>query len=188
MGALRAALVSVLVLAACSTPRGTYVSAATARGPYIDATLSGPDGDQRFLFPRSDACTAVLRVEAAATWSSGGSFGKVRGHDGTTCPAVGIGTLHRWRQPRREGEMVPSSPADWRIIHEDADVLLLRGRFPLASRVGVANTLDVVAMVPNDADCAAVVAAGNGTLVYRPSGKRVLSLGRCQVIGFATPR
>ncbi len=83
--------------------------------------------------------------------------------------------------------MAPSSPARWRIIHEDSQVLLLRGRFPVASRLGVANTFDVVAMVANDDVCAPIARAGQATLVFRPSGRRVLQLGPCAVLAVATP-
>jgi hypothetical protein len=103
------------------------------------------------------------------------------------CEPVGIGTLHRWRRSRQEGEMAPSSPARWTILHEDSEVFLLRGRFPVASRVGIANTFDVVAMVANDDVCAPIARSGQATLVFRTTGRRVLELGRCPVLAVATP-
>jgi len=172
----------------CATPRGSYVADSTFRGPYyIDSTLSLPSGQWRFLFPQTDACVAMLRAEAPISHSSGGSFGRVRAPDGSVCDPVGIGTLQRWRRSRREGEMTPSSPARWTILYEDPEVLLLRGRFPVASRVGLANTFDVVAMVANDDVCGPVARSGEASLVFRPSGNRVLQLGSCPVLGVAAP-
>ena len=129
----------------------------------------------------------MLRPEAPATYSSGGSWGRVTGADGSQCNPVGAGTLRRWRRARVEGEMAPSSRAAWRIIHEDSQVFLLRGRFPVASRLGLANTFDVVAMVANDDVCRPIAKSGEATLVFRQSGSRVLDLGRCPVIAVATP-
>jgi hypothetical protein len=83
--------------------------------------------------------------------------------------------------------MAPSSPARWSILHKDAQVYLLRGRFPVASRLGVANTFDVVVMVANDDVCKPVAESGEATLVFRQSGSRVLDLGQCPVIAVATP-
>ena len=156
-------------------------------GPYIDAALSLPSGYWRFLFPQTESCAAVLRPEAPIFYSSGGSFGRVRSPDGGRCDPVGIGTLHRWRRSRRMGEMAPSSPARWEIIYEGPEAFLLRGRFPVASRLGVANTFDVVVMVANDDVCAPIARSGVGTLVFRPSGRRVLNLGRCPVLAVAMP-
>ena len=66
-------------------------------------------------------------------------------------------------------------------------MLLLRGRFALASRVGLANTFDAVAMVPNDDVCGPVARSGAATLVFRSGGARVLTLGRCSVLAVAAP-
>lgn len=184
---LRALAVALLLLVACAAPRGSYVATATPRGPYIDATLVLSSGDWRFLFPRSDACAAVLRPEAPVAYSSAGSFGRVTGAGGQVCEALGAGSLRRWRRSRPEGAMAPSSPARWSILHEDPQVLLLRGRFPVASFVGLANTLDAVAMVPNDDVCGPVARSGEATLVFRTAGTPVLALGRCPLLGVASP-
>ena len=83
--------------------------------------------------------------------------------------------------------MAESSRAEWTIVHRDPDVLLLRGRFPVASLIGMGGTYDVVAMVPNDATCAAVAESGTATLVFRTSGSKVFELGPCEVLAFARP-
>ena len=184
---LRAVAFSILALAGCTTLRGSYVADATVRGPFIDATFATSNGEWRFFFPRTETCAAMLRPEAPITYSSGGSFGRVRSPDGAVCDPVGAGTLHRWRRTRQPGEMAPSSTARWTIIHEDPQVFLLRGRFPVASRLGLANTFDVIAMVPNDDVCGPIARSGTATLVFRTSGRRVLALGRCPVLGVSAP-
>ncbi len=184
---LRGLTVLLAALTACATPKNSYVADSTLVGPYIDATLALPSGYWRFLFPQTEACAAVLRPEAPIFYSSGGSFGRVRSPDGSRCDPVGIGTLHRWRRSRRMGEMAPSSPANWGIIYEGPEAFLLRGRFPVASRLGVANTFDVVVLVANDDVCAPIARSGVGTLVFRPSGRRVLNLARCPVLAVAMP-
>ncbi len=186
-GAFGALSLMLLVLAACATPTDSYVSTSTSRGPYIDATLVLPSGDWRFLFPQSAACAEMLLPEAPVSYLRRGHFGRVRGYDGALCDPVGIGTLQRWRRSRRPGEMRPSSPARFQIIHEDTAVLLLRGRFAVASRLGIPNTFDVVAMVANDEVCAAVARSGVATLVFWTSGSRVLQLGACPVLAVAMP-
>ena len=70
-------------------------------------------------------------------------------------------------------------------VYEDSKVLLLRGRFALASRVGLANSFRAVARVPNDDVCQPVARSGGATLVFRSAGTRVLELGRCPVIAVA---
>ena len=66
-------------------------------------------------------------------------------------------------------------------------MFLLRGRFALASRIGVAGTHDVVAMVANDDTCRPVAESGAATLVFRQSGRPAFLLGQCPVLAFARP-
>ena len=178
---------ALCLLAACATPTSSYVSTSTLRGPYIDATLLLQSGEWRFLFPRSATCAEVLLAEASVSYQRRGHFGRVTSSAGASCDPVGIGTLRRWRRGRRKGATVPSSAARFEVIHEDTEVLLLRGRFPLASRLGVPNTFDVVAMVANDELCAPVARSGAATLVFWPSGSRVLQLSACPVLAVAMP-
>ncbi len=182
------AALAALLACACVSDGPSYVGSSTVRGPFIDATLVLPSGEWRFLFPRTETCTAMLTVEAPIRHSSfGGGFGRAVAPDGSQCTPAGIGTLHRWRRSRREGEMQPSSPARWEIIHEDPQAFLLRGRFGVASRLRLPNTFDVVALVPNDDVCGPVARSGNATLVFRQAGRRVLMLGQCPVLAVATP-
>jgi hypothetical protein len=184
------ALLAALAVVACATPKHSYVSAAVPRGNYIDATLSVESGDWRFLFPQNEACAKVIRLEAPVEYRIGGPFGRAIAPDGTVCEPIGIGSLRRWRarQPRQEGDMAPSSAATWKVIHKDAQTYLLRGRFPVASRLGLTNTFDVVVLVANDGGtCSTVAESGNATLVFRTAGSRVLDLGACPVQAIAQP-
>lgn len=177
----------LVLLGGCATTKPSTVSHAALRGPFIDARLATPSGEWRFLFPASPECAAVLAPEAPVTYSPGGLWGRFYDPDGNVCEPVGIGNLESRRRSRVEGEGRPSSPARWEVIHRDGEVLLLRGRFALASRVNLAATFDVVAMVPNDATCRPVAESGAATLVFRQSGSPAFALGRCPVIAFARP-
>ena len=175
----------LLQLTGCISSPDAVVGSVEERGPYLDAVLTLPNGEWRFFFPPTDECRAALTVGGSVGVSSRGHFRRISGPDGERCDAVGVGTLARWRRGRVEGEMTPSSQANWRVIHEDAAYFLLRGRFALASRVGVPNTFDVVAVVPNDGVCEPIVREGASNLTFRQNGSRVLELGRCPVVGVA---
>jgi hypothetical protein len=184
----RAPVAALLALAACTAAGAFYVAGSTGRGPYLDATLAASDGEWRLLFPSTPECAALLRP---GTWldysSAGGGFGRVQGPEGSACAPLGAGTLQRWRRTRRPGDLAPTSTARWTLLHEDPEVILLRGRFALVSRLGVANGFDVVVMVPNDEVCAEVAHSGEATLLFRTSGQPVLELGRCPVLAVAAP-
>jgi hypothetical protein len=67
----------------------------------------------------------------------------------------------------------------------------MRGRFALASGVGVPGSFDVVAVVPQDAPCRQAASRGESSLELRQSGRdpfRLLVAGEgCVVAGFALP-
>lgn len=177
-----------LVLAGgCATTKESFVSQVAPRGNYIDASFAASSGVWRFLFPASSDCAAVLKPGAPVVYQPGGMWGRFHSPDGAVCAPAGIGNLDRWRRSRVEGEGRPSSPARWEIAHRDEEVFLLRGRFALASRIGLAGTHDVVAMVANDDTCKPVVESGAATLVFRQSGSPAFLLGQCPVLAFARP-
>lgn len=182
--------VAALLVLSCATPKDSYVVESRVVGAYIDATFAAPNGDWQFFFPKSEACTSILRPEAPVVYTPGGLWGRFRAPEGeAVCEPVGIGSLRRWRNswPRREGEMAPSAHADWRIIHSDAQVHLLRGRFPLASRIGIGMAMDLVAMVANDATCTPVAQTRASLMTFHQAGTRVFQLGRCPIQAFAQP-
>jgi hypothetical protein len=187
---MRRALTLGLALAlvgGCATTKHSSVAEVARRGNYLDASFVASSGVWRFLFPANADCTAVLKPEAPITYNPGGMWGSFHSPDGAVCNPAGIGNLDRWRRSRVEGEGRPSSPARWEVEHRDDQVLLLRGRFALASRIGLAGTYDIVAMVENDELCRPVADSGAATLVFRQSGRPAFLLGRCPVLAFARP-
>ena len=178
---------ALTLAAGCVTTKESSVTEVAQRGNFLDASFVASSGVWRFLFPASPECAAVLKPEAPVTYNPGGMWGSFHGPDGTVCNPAGIGNLDRWRRSRVEGEGRPSSPARWEVVHRDEEVFLLRGRFAVASRVGLAGTHDIVAMVANDEVCRAVAESGNATLVFRQSGSPAFLLGQCPVLAFARP-
>lgn len=176
------------VIGGCATTRSSHVTHAVTRGPYIDASFTTRSGEWRFLFPENPQCATVLAPDAPVVYTPGGLWGRFHAPDGTVCEPAGVGNLDRRRRSRVAGEVAPSSPARWEVVHRDEQVFLLRGRFELATRIGISGTYDIVAMVANDDVCRPVAESGASTLVYRPAGRRAFSLGRCLVLAFAAPR
>lgn len=171
----------------CATTKHSSVAEVARRGSYLDASFATSSGVWRFLFPASPECAAVLRPEAPVIYNPGGMWGSFHSPDGAVCEPAGISNLEKWRRSRVEGEGRPSSPARWEVVHRDEQVFLLRGRFALASRIGVAGSHDVVAMVANDDTCRPVAESGAATLVFRSAGRPAFQLGRCPVLAFARP-
>jgi hypothetical protein len=165
------------------------------RGPYLDVGLSGHGLNLRTFTPASDVCRAVLRPEAAVGYVERGVGGRFE-REGQSCDAVGFGDpLIRGVRRPRSGSLgsspVPRAQATFRAIHEDDDVVLLRGRFPLVSNVGWAGGADTVAVVDNVARCRGPVERGVASMEYRPSGRNTLSLvgdgGLCRIEGLILP-
>ena len=179
--------VAAALVGGCATTRHSSVAEVARRGSYLDASFATSSGVWRFLFPASGDCAAVLKPEAPITYQPGGIWGRFYSPEGAVCEPAGISNLDRWRRSRVEGEGRPSSPARWEVVHRDNQVFLLRGRFALASRIGVAGTHDIVAMVANDDVCRPVAESRAATLVFRQSGRPAFLLGQCPVVAFARP-
>jgi hypothetical protein len=177
----------LFLAAGCATTKESSVAQVAPRGDYLDASFVAASGLWRFLFPASPECAAVLRPEAPVTYNPGGMWGSFQSPDGAVCNPAGISNLEKWRRSRVEGELQPSSAARWEVLHQDKEVFLLRGRFAVASRIGLAGTHDVVAMVANDDTCRPVAQSGAATLVFRQSGSPAFLLGQCPVLAFARP-
>jgi len=182
-----ALVLALALVGGCATTKHSSVAEVARRGNYFDASFATASGVWRFLFPASPDCAAVLRPEAPVIYNPGGMWGSFHSPDGAVCDPAGISNLEKRRRSRVEGEGRPSSPARWEIVHQDKEVFLLRGRFALASRIGVAGTHDVVAMVANDDTCRPVAESGAATLVFRSAGRPAFQLGRCPVLAFARP-
>src|SRR5262245_45824222 len=135
------------------------VVATEPHGPYLFTHVKGPQLDLRFIVPRTDLCGRLLEPGASVRYDKAGNFRTSAG-DGVGCEALGTLSLADWRdsQPRRGGggSPVPRSTALYGLDYRDAQYLLLRGRFLLATRVGVPRAQDVAAVVPNDETCSAL--------------------------------
>ena len=165
------------------------------RGPYLDVGLVGHGLDLRTFVPANDVCRAVLNTEDPVTYVERGVAGSFE-RAGYSCDAVGYGDplIRGARQPRRgelRGSAVPRAQATFRTLYEDADVVLLRGRFPLASRVGWSGGEDSVVVVGNVARCRGPVEKGVASMEYRQAGRNTLALvgvgGLCRIDGLIQP-
>jgi hypothetical protein len=170
---------------------GTTVGSVVVRGPYLEAALLGGGIDLRMLAPASESCAAILVPEAQVTYAKEGNFGRVS-RDGASCDLAGTTSLAQWRdrQPRSRGRPAPSATARFRVVHRDPEIVLVRGRFPLAARAGIPGGFDLVAMLPASEVCSEPVGRGEATLEFRDAGEAFRlggTGGFCPVLGFATP-
>jgi hypothetical protein len=165
------------------------------RGPYLDAVVANSELELRAFAPADATCAQVLAPEATVEYVERGIGGRfTRGE--LTCDAAGIGDplLQNARRPRGSDlrdSPVPRAQATFREIHRDEDVIVLHGRFPLASRVGWARGDDSVAVVSNTPPCRAAVGGGVASMEYRPAGANTLTLlgseGPCRIEGLLRP-
>ncbi|MEN8160682.1 MAG: hypothetical protein ABFS41_11485 [Myxococcota bacterium] len=165
------------------------------RGAYLDATLVGHGLSLEVYTPRDAACSHVLEPEGQVDYVERGVAGRLE-RDGASCDAIGIGgsRIRRARQPRgaaTRASVIPRAQASFRETYRDDEVILLRGRFPLASQVGFGGGGDAVAVVPNEARCTETIERGVASMEYRPAGRTTLSLvgkrGLCPIIGLIQP-
>lgn len=165
------------------------------RGAYLDATLVGHGLTLDVYTPRDAVCSRVLAPEGQVDYVERSVAGRLE-RDGESCDAVGIGgsRVRRARQPRRSSlgsSPIPRAQATFREVHRDEEVILVRGRFPLAHYVGFSGGRDAVAVVPNEAQCTAALEGGVASMEYRPSGRTTLSLvgksGLCPIVGVIQP-
>jgi hypothetical protein len=202
----RAALLMLAFgLLACNTEKAGFqlgapgigtdmtVSKVKMRGGFLDTTLAGSGWSLRTFLPASEVCTRVSQGEATVRWLNSGLYGSVE-RDGERCEASGIGSLREWRnkQPRSESaSLIPSGRAEYRIVHQDEEVVMLRGRFPQTGRIGFSGMGDAIAVVPNSDVCQKPIGAGQATIEFFPAGRNVLTLGssqgRCPIEGLIRP-
>jgi len=172
-----------------------FVAHLDERGRYLDVGLAGHGLYLRSFAPASEECRAVLRKGTSVGYVERGIGGRFE-REGQSCDAVGFGDpLIRGARRLRDGSLrsspVPRAHATFRTIYEDADVLLLRGRFPLASKIGWVGVEDSVAVVSNVAHCRDPVERGVASMEYRPAGRNTLALvadgGLCRIEGLILP-
>ena len=174
------------------------VTRVTRRGPYLEIGLTLGDDELEAYVADGDECRKVFSVSESVRYLENGPLGVyLRGEEGEErCQSLGVGNLRLWRDrnSRSAGDsasVVPRAQARFRVIHRDDEVVLLRGRFPQAVRLGFTGPIDLVAVVPVTAECEGPIETGVASLEYRTKGSRVLSLvgqrGLCEIRGLAQP-
>ena len=172
--------------------REATVVARAQHGPYLLVTLSGKGANLRLVTRADEDCARVLAPEARVTYRKHGVFGRFE-RDGDVCDAVGIASLAAWRdrQPRAAGRPVPRATVRFAVIHQDPQIVLVRGRFPLVGRIGIPAGYDLVALLPHEGGCERAIARGEASMEFRDAGpdpfRLVVADGTCPVLGFAEP-
>ncbi len=180
----------------------TYQVVAVSRvGPLIESQLDWTSklapvsSDSRItaLFPAGGACEQILMVGNEADYLTTGMTGTLRRGD-ESCASVGIANLTEWRDRRPRpisGSAVPRAQAKYRVVFRDAGMAILRGRFPLANKIGWAGGEDTLTLIPSEGVCAPLLERSVASIEYRPSGRTAVSLvtgqGQCAITGFARP-
>jgi hypothetical protein len=168
------------------------VFAVVARGAYLDAQLERPGETLRLLFPAASDCRALIRTEAQLEYIARGPFGTFRAA-GRSCRPVGVASLREWldRHPRTGSGPVPRAQASFRPFYEDQEVLMVRGRFPLAALIGWAGASDAVALLAASAECREIHERGVASMEFREASRTPFTLvarhDRCAIQGFAQP-
>ena len=171
---------------------GASVNAISQLGPYLLVELRGRGANLDLFTPVSESCARVLQPEASVTYAKSGVFGRITRGD-ESCDPVGVASLAAWRDRtfRRRGRPLPRAQVNFTTLYEGRQLVLLRGRFPLVSRVGIPAGFDLVAMVANDEVCRPLIQGGVASMEFRDAGNMPFSLvgqrARCEVLGFAMP-
>jgi hypothetical protein len=164
-------------------------------GPYLMTEFRSGSALLTFFAPAADeACAQLLRPEATVTYRKHGNFGRFE-DDELRCDPIGVGSLAAWRDRRprdtRDASILPRAHASFRELERDNGMALVRGRFPLASRVGIPSGFDLVAILPVSPPCERPISRGSGALEFLPAGNtafRIVGEGApCPVLGFAFP-
>lgn len=172
---------------------GLRVERVAERAGYLDVSLVGSGIAMRSFTAADGVCRRVLERDRKVGYLERGIGGRfTRGDE--RCDAIGIGDprLRRSNRPRGGGNRpIPRGQASFRTIYEDADVLMLRGRFPLTDRVGWSGGRDSVAVVANSDRCRTATASGTASIEFRPTGANTLALvardGLCRIEGLILP-
>ena len=193
---LAAAVLALPACAGCSTLPGRttawVIDAVVERGDFLDASVSRGGETLRFFAPASQACRSVLRVEALVEYVSLGPLGQFQS-GAEICDPVGIGSLRAWRdrKPRPTIKPLPARPATYRLVYEDAELAMVRGRIPLTGLLGFAGMGDTLLVLPQTDACRPLIPRGIAKIEYRVAGPDPLVLlgenERCAVLGLIQP-
>ena len=205
--ALLAPLAIALLLLCCDLRRNVWqaglplvttlftVESLTPRAEILDAWLVREGLRLRFFTDDTPSCRDVLQAAREVRYSEWKLFGVLTAGE-ARCETRGIGTLDEWkrRQPRRAASaetLAPRAQATFEVIHRDADVVLARGRFPLASAVGWTGGIDTIAVLPIDPHCESALEGGVASMESHAKGDAPLVLlgsdGLCTIEGLIRP-
>lgn len=196
-GGRRLLVFILLALGGCFGARSPdaawVVSQLEEYGPYRGATVSNGREVLRFYFFDAGACAALIRPEAELSYVARGRLGRFeRGDD--VCEPVGVDALQAWVARQRRPEVLtnlPRASAHFQVIHRDASIVIVRGRFPLATLIQWPGAADSVAFLPNEPACQVFIDQGSGTMHFDRRSREVLWMGtrtgggRCPFLGFA---
>ncbi len=175
-------------------PSAVRIERVRELGPYVEARVVGRAGRRSFLFVGSADCRRTLRDGQLAQLEPARPLGRVIGPDGTGCAVRGISELAGWRDAvpdRRASFLVPTAPAELRLLQELPGLLLAAGKLPLALELRWATPLDVVALLPDTPACRAHLARASTQMEFRARGEDALVLrGRleaCPILALAEP-
>lgn len=198
----RLAAVAVPAVLGCAGVPGTHptyvIRSAAGIGPLVDVRLewtsrvAGASSDRYLsLLFASGGCSEWLRAGEIVEYVSGGQTGGVRQGE-RSCDAVGISELREWRdrKPRRYVTRPGDDRAQavYRVVFEQGDWAIVRGRFPLASLIAWYGGDDALALIPRTGACEKALRSQVATMEFRDSGPVPLALladGRCPIGGFA---
>jgi len=199
---------SALLVTGCNWRRGLWqmglgsfateltVQRITPRAEFLEVNLVGSGLDLTVYVPATEECAFVLKPEEPIGYTERGVAGRFD-REGVQCDSVGFGDplIRGARQPRSSNlrsSPVPRSQASFRVMHEDEEVIMLRGRFPQARRIAWAGANDSIAVVQNTSVCRAAIEGGVASMEYRASGNNTLTLvgreGLCRIVGLVIPR
>jgi len=205
------ALVAALLAGACAAPpppaaqnaaseiaalpRGqARVDSVRVLGPYLEAHVAGNAGRQGFLFAASAACRAALVDGVVVRLQPVPPLARVITASGVQCDARGIANLAAWRDSlpeRRSSFLIPTEPAELRLVSEAPGALIVAGKLPLALELRWPKPLDLAAVLPDTPACRAHLARDRTEMEFRARGEDVLVLrGRlepCPVLAIAEP-
>ena len=174
-----------------TTQRAT-ISNVSVRFEYIDAFVEAGAFRYRFFFPDREPCRSILNAPENLSFVWLGPLGRItKGEE--RCSPVGVLSLREWRNrgPRRSREPLPRGQAVFKEIWRDGELVLIRGRFPLAGLANWKGGHDTIGILPNSETCIGFLERGVASIEFRASGNNPLVLidrrNLCPIQGFAQP-
>ena len=196
MRAVLAGLLPAFALTSCCllpAPRPFAIHDVVERAGYLAADLTRDDETLGFYFEPTPDCRAILIQGAEALYRKRGPLGTLEQGE-VECVPVGIGRIRSWalRNPvPLDLPILPSAAATFREIYRDAEVVIVRGNFPLSALVYFPGGRDSVAFLPNVDVCQGRIEQGGAFMQYKRDTPEVVWLGGadapCPILGLARP-